>query len=116
MLLLSNEYIYKYITPGDHERMHYGDTSYYGGKVIVHTDDGQVFVVSLPTESPDVILCPKRSDYKNIEVVVSVLKRLKCDMFSDTIIPVALANKLIALTGYPSQSILEKYAKKYSGN
>ena len=35
-------------------------------------------------------------------------------MYYNTIIPVALANKLIALTGHPSQSILEKYAKKYS--
>ena len=114
VLILSNEYIYKYITPGDHERMHYGSTSYYGGKNIIHTDDGQIFDVSLPIESADVILSPKLSDYKNIELVVSVLKRLKCDMYYNTIIPVALANKLIALTGHPSQSILEKYAKKYS--
>lgn len=114
VLILSNEYIYKYIVPGDHERMHYGKTSYYGGKIIIHTDDDQVFVVSLPTENSDVILSPKSDSYKNIELVVSVLKRLKCDMFSDTIIPIALANKLIALTGHPSQSILEKFARKSS--
>ena len=114
VLILSNEYIYKYITPGDHENMHYGSTSYYGGKVILHTDDGQIFVVSIPIESADVILSPKLSDYKNIDLIVSLLRRLKCDMYNDTIIPVALANKLIALTGHPSQLILEKYAKEYS--
>ena len=114
VLILSNEYIYKYIVPGDHERMHYGNTSYYGGKIIIHTDDDQVFVVSLPTESADVILSPKSDNYRNIELTVSILKRLKCDMYSDTIIPVALANKLISLTGHHSQSILEKFANKYS--
>ena len=114
LLILSNEYIYKYITPGDHETMHYGNTSYYGGKVIIHTDDGQVYVVSIPVDSAEVILSPKLCDYKNVDSVVSLLKRLKCDMYNDTIIPVALANKLIALTGHPSQSILEKYAKEYS--
>lgn len=111
-LLLSNEYIYRYVTPGDSKTMLYGSTSYYGGKVIIHTDDGQLFVVSVPTKSADVIVDPKKEDYLNIDIVVSVLKRLKCDMYNDTVIPVAIANKLIALTGHPSQSILEKYASE----
>ena len=33
-ILLNNEYIYKYIVPGDSDKMHYGSTSYYGGKII----------------------------------------------------------------------------------
>lgn len=116
ILILSNEYIYKYITPGDHETMHYGSTSYYGGKVIIHTEDGQVFVISVPVENSDVILFPSISDYKNVESAAAVLKSLKCDMYSDTIIPIALANKLIALKGHPSRAILEKFAKEASKN
>jgi hypothetical protein len=112
VLVLSNDYIYKFVTPGDPETMHYGETSYYGGKVIVHTDDGQIYVVSIPTDSANIILAPSLSDYKNVDTVISILKRLKCDMYSDTIVPVALANKLISLAGHPSQSILEKYASE----
>lgn len=114
ILILSNEYIYKYITPGDHKIMHYGETSYYGGKVIIHTDDGQVFVVSVPIADKSMTLYPKMSDYINIELVASILKRLKCDMYSDTVIPVAIANKLINLNGQLGHSILDKFASKYS--
>ena len=84
--------------------------------MIIHMDDGQIFVVSVPIESADVILSPKRDCYANIDLIVSLLKRLKCDMYNDTIIPVALANKLIALTGHPSQLILEKFAKQRASN
>lgn len=112
-LILSNDYIYSYITPGDSASMHYGSTSYYGGKVIVHTDDGQVFVVSVPVENKDVILSPTQQDYPNLDTVVGIIKLLKCEMYEDTIVPVALANKLISLTNHPSQKILETFAKKF---
>lgn len=112
LLLLSNSYIYQYITPGDSSRMHYGETSYYGGKAICHTQDGQIYVVTVPIENADIIKNPKLEDYRNLELVIAILVRLKCDMYDDTIVPVALANKLIALTGHPSQVLLEKFARE----
>lgn len=111
-LILSNDYIYKYIAPGDPKRMHYGSTSYYGGKVLVHTDDSQIFVVTVPIRDADVIKAPCKGDYKNLSEIISVLKLLKCDMYEDSIVPVAIANKLISLTNHPSQAILENFANK----
>lgn len=109
-LLLSNEYIYKYIVPGDHNNMHYGSTSYYGGKVIYHSADGQVIVLSVPVSSKEVIKSPELNLYRNLEITLVNIQKLKCDMYDDSIIPVALANKLVSLANHPSKILLEKFA------
>ena len=112
-LILSNDYIYRYIVPGDPSRMHYGATSYYGGKVIVHTNDEQIFVITIPIAHPDMMKAPKLEDYRNLSEVIRVMQSLKCDMYDDAIVPVAMANKLISLASYPSQAILEKFVKSH---
>jgi len=109
-ILLSNEYIYKYIVPGDHHNMHYGSTSYYGGKVIYHSADGQVIVLSVPVSSKEVIKNPELTLYQNLEMILVNIQKLKCDMYDDSIIPVALANKLVSLANHPSKILLEKFA------
>lgn len=110
-LILSNDYIYRYIVPGDAQRMHYGKTSYYGGKVVVHTEDGQIFVITVPIAHADIIKAPQLDDYRNLSEVICVMQNLKCDMYDDAIVPVAMANKLISLASHPSQAILEKFVK-----
>jgi hypothetical protein len=109
-LLLSNNYIYKYVVPGDASKMHYGNNSYYSGKVIFHSSDGQIFVLSVPVSSKDVILNPQRKDYKNLDEILVNLQKLKCDMYDDAIIPIALVNKLVSLANHPSKALLEKFA------
>lgn len=110
-LLLSNEYIYKYIVPGNSETMHYGSTAYYGGKVIFHSEDGQILVLTVPVPNRDVVLNPKIAQYKNINEVILNLQKLRCAMYDDAVIPVALANKLVSLANHPSKVLLEKFAK-----
>lgn len=109
-VLLSNAYIYKYIIPGDHEKMHYGSTSYYGGKVIFHSPDGQIIVLSVPISDKDIMKNPSPEHYKNLEKILLNIQKLRCDMYDDSIIPIALANKLVSLANHPSQILLEKFA------
>lgn len=109
-ILLSNEYIYKYIVPGDHHNMHYGSTSYYGGKIIYHSADGQVIVLSVPVNSKETIKNPELTLYHNLEKILVNIQKLKCEMYDDSIIPVALANKLVSLANHPSKILLEKFA------
>lgn len=111
-LILSNDYIYKYVTPGDPERMHYGSTSYYSGKVIFHSSDNQIFVLSVPISEKDVIKNPQKSLYKNLDIIMTNVQKLKCDMYDDAIVPIALANKLVSLANHPSKILLEKFAVK----
>lgn len=110
-ILLSNEYIYKYIVPGDSKTMHYGSTSYYGGKVISYSEDGQILVLTVPVPDKDVILNPKLHLYKNINEIILNMEKLRCDMYDDAVVPVALANKLVSLANHPSKVLLEKFAR-----
>lgn len=109
--LLSNDYIYKYIIPGDSQKMHYGKTSYYSGKAIFHSADGQVIVLSVPTPHKNTILNPSLDQYRNLEVTLFNVQKLRCAMYDNAIVPIALANKLISLANHPSKVLLEKFAK-----
>ncbi len=110
VLLLSNEYIYKYIVPGDPKGPDaYGSNTYWGGKFIYKAKDGNVYVATVPMSkySPN----PSYADFHNLTSVLSVLGELRCSMYDNALIPVALANRLISLSDFPSKRILEAFAR-----
>ena len=109
-ILLSNDYIYRYIIPGDSSRMLYGSTSYYGGKVIFHSYDDQFYVLTVPVPSKHSIRNPEKNQYANLEEVLVNVQKLRCDMYDDAIVPVALVNKLVSLANHPSKVLLEKFS------
>ena len=84
--LLSNKHIYKYIKPGDPENPEaYGITSYYSSKVIFKSRDEKIYVVTLPTESGNVVLNPKKSDFPNIDIVMKHIEKLKSDLYDNSL-------------------------------
>lgn len=113
-LLMNNNYIYKYIIPGRADpRNPYARTSYYGGKLIFKSRDEGLYVVTVPVEDEFVVINPKKDDFKNIDSILQNLELLKCDMYDNSLFPVALANKLVSLSAHPSSVILEKFAKSF---
>ncbi len=110
LLLLSNEYIYRYIVPGDPSSADpYGKNTYWGGKLIYKAGDGNVYVATIPTG--DFTPHPAYGDFPNLTEILSVLGTLRCSMYDNALIPVALANKLVSLSEFPSSRILESFAK-----
>ncbi len=109
-LIPSNEYIYTYITIGDPLTTIYGETSYYSGKALFHSKDGQVIVVSVPIEDSNVILHPEKDKYSNIDIILKNIELLKCDMYDNSLVPIALANKLVSLANHPSQVLIDRFA------
>ena len=109
-LLLSNEYIYRYIVPGEADPTRpYGATTYYGSKLIYKTVAGSIYVLTLPTDAP--LPNPKASDFKYIDVALRNIARLRCDMYDSSLVPVALVNKLVSLADHPSTKIIERFAR-----
>ena len=47
-ILLNNDYIYKYILPGDPSGLTFGSNTYYGEKVIFKSYRGDVYVATIP--------------------------------------------------------------------
>ena len=110
LLLLCNEYIYRYIVPGDPTSADpYGKNTYWGAKLIYKAGDGNVYVATVPTGefTPQ----PAYGDFPNLTEILSVLGTLRCSMYDNALIPVALANKLVSLSEFPSSRILESFAK-----
>ena len=116
VFLLNNEHIYTYIQVGNHKEQQYGSTSYYSGKFIYKSFDERVYVLTLPVENHITYYNqPEFTDLKNIQEILMNIDKLRCDIYENALIPVAVANKLISLTNHPSSNILERFAKKYMG-
>lgn len=116
VFLLNNEHIYSYIQVGDHKQQRYGSSSYYSGKFIYKSFDGRVYVLTLPVENHNTYYNqPELTDLKNIQEILMNIDKLRCDIYENALIPVAVANKLISLTNHPSSKVLEKFAKKSMG-
>lgn len=110
-LILNNDYIYKFIIPGKaNSKEPYGSTTYYGSKLFYKADDNRLYVITLPTKkmSSD----PSVGDFSNLDIILTVISKLKCDMHDSALIPISLANKLVSLSNHPSSVILEKFARK----
>lgn len=116
VFLLNNEHIYSYIQVGNHKEQQYGSTSYYSGKFIYKSFDERVYVLTLPVENHNTYYNqPELGDLKNINEILMTVDKLRCDIYENALIPVAIANKLISLSNHPSSNILERFVKKTFG-
>lgn len=110
VLLLNNDYIYKYITPGKANNTEpYAHTSYYGQKLIFKTPEEAVYVVTVPVS--ELAVNPKASSIKDLQILLTNVAKLRCDMYDNAIMPIALANKLVSLSNRPSAGILQRFAQ-----
>lgn len=111
--LLSNKHIYTYILVGDPRTQEYGASTYYGGKMIYKSLDERVYVLTMPVENQMTYYNqPELTDFKNIQEVLFSVARLRCDIYENALIPIAVINKLISLSTHSGAKILERFAKK----
>lgn len=110
-LIPDNKYIYSYIQPGDPiTAAAFARTSYYSCNVFYRSSDGGMHVVTLPSRDEKVVLAPDPNDFKNIDVVLQCIGKLRCDMYDSALLPIALVNKLVSLSNHPSAVLLQKFA------
>jgi len=111
ILILSNDYIYKYILPGKADPdQPYGRTTYYGNKILYKSHNDYIYVATIPTAS--ILEKPRKEDLQGLDIICKNLSYLKCDMYDSSLFPVALANKLVSLSNHPSAILLEQFAKE----
>lgn len=111
VLVLTNDYIYSYVVPGDPQSADpFGRNTYWGGKLIYKANDGNVYVATVPTGA--FRATPTYAHFLNLTDVLTVLGSLRCSMYDNALIPVALANKLVSLSEFPSSRILESFARE----
>jgi hypothetical protein len=114
-LVLTNDYIYRYVIPNSGDPSSpYGRTTYYGHKVIFKTASGGMYVVTVPTNEQKI--SPTYKDLNNLEIILTNIQMLRCDMYDNSLIPVALANKLVSLANHPSSRVLQRFATESVGH
>jgi hypothetical protein len=112
-LVLGNDYIYTYITPGDPTVQDFGRNTYYGAKVLFKGVANDMYVATIPTG--EYVAEPSLSDLYNGAEVLRATSRLRCSMYDNALIPIALANRLVSLADMPSGEILKKFAQTRMG-
>lgn len=108
-LTLDNDYIYKYIVPGDQTGQPFGKNTYYAAKVIYKSKHGNVFVATIPTAQYK--SKPTLEDLFNAPEVLRITGDLRCSMFDNALLPIVLANRLVSLADVPSSEILKRFVK-----
>jgi hypothetical protein len=108
-LMLDNDYIFKYIQPGDATAGAFGHNTYYGSKVIFKSNRGDIYVATIPTKASS--RKPQMTDLLNGPEVLRVTAELRCSMYDHALVPVVLANRLVSLADVPSSEILARFAR-----
>ena len=67
-----------------------------------------MYVVTVPTT--ETLASPKLEDLPNLMAILTNIEKLRCDMYDDALIPIALVNKLVSLANHPSSKILQRFA------
>lgn len=108
--VLGDRYIRKHVIPGSAAGATYGQNTYYGQKVFFRAPGGEMHVATIParTYTPE----PKPTDIPHLHEVLALIAELRCSMYDNALIPVALANKLVSLSDFPSQRILTTFARQ----
>ncbi|WP_024791695.1 MULTISPECIES: hypothetical protein [unclassified Lebetimonas] len=111
-ILLSNDYIYKNILPRlyNDENL-YGRTTYYGGKVIFNSKYENINVCTIPIKNYDKIKNPNVEDFVNLNEILNIIQTLKCNMYENSILPIALINNAVSISKYPGEISLKRFFK-----
>lgn len=111
-ILLNNDYIYSHILPkNSNQDALYGRTTYYGGKVIFFSKEGNINVCTIPIDDYENIKNPTPQNFLNLDIVLTMLEQLKCDMYEDAVLPISLINNAVSISKYPGEVSIEKFVK-----
>ncbi|MGD0820298.1 MAG: NurA domain-containing protein [Desulfomonilia bacterium] len=92
--IVGDSYIRKYIIPGE-AGVSYGQNTYYGQKIFYRASGGEMHVLTVPATS--YLAEPRSADIPHLEEILSLIAELRCNMYDNSLIPVALANKLVSV-------------------
>jgi hypothetical protein len=88
----------------------YGSTTYYGHKVIFRSENDNIYVATVPSSNQ--IVEPQIHDYRNLDIILKNITALKCDLYSNSLIPVVLANKSVSLAAHPKYRLVKSFCTK----
>ncbi|MBZ6577981.1 hypothetical protein FMJ39_28350, partial [Klebsiella variicola] len=85
-------------------------TSSFIGFVIYRSKSFSGVCLTIPIKTSEEIKKLNRASFSNLDEILNVVEHLKCDMYENAIVPIALVNQLVSLANHPSSNMLEKFA------
>lgn len=110
VMIPDDAYIYKYIIPGGATSDGYGASTYYGRKVFFKSPAGAMHVLTVPSRTYSA--APTPAELPNLHAILQLVAELRCSMYDNALVPIALANKLVSLSDFPSKQILTTFAQR----
>lgn len=107
--VVGDDYIRKHIVPSGGGSTSYGHNTYYGQKVFFRAKSGEMHVATIPATGYSG--SPKPENIPHLDEILGLVGELRCSMYDNALIPVALANKLVSLSDFPSKRILGTFVK-----
>lgn len=119
LLLLSDDYRYKYVLNGrEPSEVCFGDETYYGQDFIFKSETGRCFVFALPYEVGNkrpadkfVSLKERISTYPTLQKALSIIQTFESDLYDNAVVPIALAHKYTSISLSPGGRILDLMSK-----
>lgn len=119
LLLISDDYRYKYIYAGrELAKNGFGDETYYGQDFIFKTPSGRIFVFGLPFPAPSkrpsekfVRTKEETKSYSNLERALAALYHFESDMYENAVVPIALAHKYTSISLAPGGQVLDLFSR-----
>jgi hypothetical protein len=119
LLLLSDDYRYKYVLNGrEPAEVCFGDETYYGQDFIFKSETGRCFIFGLPYEvgskrPTDKFISQKESisSYPNLQKALSIIQTFESDLYDNAVVPIALAHKYTSISLSPGGRILDLMSK-----
>jgi hypothetical protein len=108
-MVVGDQYIRNFIVPGGDSSTVFGQNTYYGQKILFRAKTGDMHVATIPARA--YTANPTPNDIPHLDEILGLVGELKCSMYDNALIPVALANKLVSLSDFPSKRILGTFAK-----
>jgi hypothetical protein len=124
LLLISDEYRFKYIYSGrEMAKNGFGDETYYGQDFIFKTPSGRTFVFGLPyphpVKRPLTNFKEKReqlSAYPELQRALSSIYHFESDMYENAVVPTALAHKYTSISLAPGGRVLDVFSRSIIKN
>lgn len=116
---LEDEVRYKYMNYNDNPPKTFGSETYYGQDFLFKTRSGRLFVFNVPYpwgDKHDLDQFNRNKteigNYVNIGVYTRLLEDFECDLYENSVVPIALAHKYTAISMEPGSKVLDILSKR----
>ena len=112
VMILTEDYIYKYILSNKPLSELYGSESYYGQKIFYKTKKGEILTVTIPKREKGPLTVDSLINHPVLLKTLHLLDNIGTMLYKDALIPIALAHSYVSIPLKTGSKVLKLLTKK----